>query len=294
MTTAERRELYHLADTFATENRLEEAIALFDHIHTEYPGDVHVMARLADLNWRHGRRDRPFALYQKITEIFIAAGQLSKAEAVVAIAAQARDHEDPQQLEWCARTAARIGCVDRADSWLCTLMALYRERGAPDDVERVYRLLYRDQPPECAAGLRLADNLEGEGRLEDAITIVEELFASSPDNVRLARRLATLCRQAGRRGEAFAWYRKATACLIAAGQLGDAFAVSEMVRNQRPIEPDELEWCATTNLLLGRFERGERYYCDLIALYEERRAWGDADRIRRLLDHLDPPDPGMM
>jgi tetratricopeptide (TPR) repeat protein len=141
---------------------------------------------------------------------------------------------------------------------------------------------------------RLAKALTDRGQLQDAVDIYHQLLESDPSDASTTLRLAGLQWRIGNRDEAFRLLQRLAALFMAQGRLSKVDAVLAVARGRPPYKPEALEWCGRTALLIGSFERAEMDYRDLAARYEELGATGDAERIRRLLQHLDPPDSGVM
>jgi tetratricopeptide (TPR) repeat protein len=141
---------------------------------------------------------------------------------------------------------------------------------------------------------RLATALAERGRLEDAIAIYDQLVQADPNDASSTLRLAGLQWRVGNRDEAFRLLQRLAALFMAQKRFSKVDAVLAVARGNPPHKPEVLEWCAHTALLIGSFGRAEKDYRDLAARYDELGATGDAERIRRLLEHLDPPDSGVM
>jgi tetratricopeptide (TPR) repeat protein len=141
---------------------------------------------------------------------------------------------------------------------------------------------------------RLASALVEQGQLEDALAIYHQLVEIDPSDASSTLRLAGLQWRLGNRDEAFRLFQRLAAVYIARGRLSRVEPVLGMARGKPPYKPEVLEWCAQTALLIGNFPLAEADLRKLAERYDELGASGDAERVRRLLRQLDPPDSGLM
>jgi tetratricopeptide (TPR) repeat protein len=141
---------------------------------------------------------------------------------------------------------------------------------------------------------RLASALAERGQLEDAIAIYHQLVEADPSDASSTLRLAGLQWRLGNRDEAFRLFQRLAALYLAKGRADKVEPVLAMARGKPPYQPEALEWCAQTALLIGRFALAETDLRRLAERYEELGAGGDAERVRRLLRQLDPPADGVM
>ena len=102
--------------------------------------------------------------------------------------------------------------ADREDrAWMLVMLGReHQVRGEHDQAQRLYREALRAVPGFHLATFHLADSLAATGRIEDAITALEPLHASTP-SATTAAALGDLYAEAGRRAQASRLYAEVDA-----------------------------------------------------------------------------------
>jgi pilus assembly protein FimV len=205
-----RTKVLEAAQKFLSKGQYDKAIAEYQKLVGEDPRDVRTLLKIGDLHTRRNKPKDAIDIYEKVAELYAKQGFFLKAVAVYKQILKL----DPTQLsatlklaqmyeelalasdalstyEQAADALLAQGQTDRALETMQRMIALDGQNVAAR-IKYAEALSKADRPREAATafsdGARL---LREQGRIDDYIRVVERQLYHDPDNVNIARELAS-------------------------------------------------------------------------------------------------------
>src|SRR6202163_4250718 len=175
------------AQKFLQQGKMPQAIAEYQHILKNEPKDQVTLMTLGDLFVRQGETFQALEYFERLAQIFLADGFVTKAIAIYKkIAKLAPEETRP---------------VER-------LAELYVQQGVLSEARPIY--------------LQLAELHQRAGRQAQALGMLRKLLEAEPENVRVQVRLAELSLAAGKPADAVAAFRTVAEVMFRNGDLAEA------------------------------------------------------------------------
>ena len=202
------QKLHIVARTYEIRGQSTQALSTYQHILQLAPLDIPVHRRVAEMLIQHGRIDDALAQYLQISDAYYQIAQPERAREVYSEALRLAPRGSTDS-NWEVRILHRMADLDiqRLD-WQAAIKDNEDIlRISPDD-ERAYLTLYRLYPRtgRLHLGINILDNLIKryltQKKVANALTVLEDLVKSEPDNIPLRARLAQLYLNLGRREKA--------------------------------------------------------------------------------------------
>jgi pilus assembly protein FimV len=187
-----REKVIQAAERLVARGKVEAAIKEYRKVLTENPRDTNTLNRVGDLYARIERIDDAVALFTRIAEHYTEDGFFVKAIAIYKKIIKL----DPTRLEIYERLAE-----------------LYHRQGLVNEARTQYQVL--------------VDYYQKHGQAERAISVCQRMLALEPANPSHRARLADLLEQQGRIAEAIAEYRAIAGEMLQSGQAEGAARVYE-------------------------------------------------------------------
>jgi pilus assembly protein FimV len=245
------------AQKFLHQGKIAQAIGEYQHILKNEPKDQVTLMTVGDLFVRQGETFQALEYFERLAQIFLAEGFVSKAIAIYKkIAKLAPEETRP---------------VER-------LAELYVQQGVLSEARPIY--------------LQLAELHQRAGRQQQSAGLLRKLLEAEPDNLRVLEKLADLSLAMGEPAEAVAAFRSAAELLHRRGEHAEAIKFADRALKA---DPDDLPTLALKARVLAAgshssdaiallqslpgLDEGTETSDLLIDLYLEA---GDADRASEL------------
>ncbi len=172
---------------FLHQGKLAQAIGEYQQILKHEPKDQITLMTVGDLFVRQGDTFQALEYFERLAQLYLADGFVTKAIAIYKkIAKLAPEETRPVEK----------------------LAELYVQQGVLSEARPIY--------------LQLADMHQRAGRAAQAATLLRKLLDAEPDNLRAQTKLAEVCLSAGMRGEAAGAYVAAARQLLSRGDHAEA------------------------------------------------------------------------
>jgi tetratricopeptide (TPR) repeat protein len=207
-TEAAIEKLHIVARTYEIRGQSAQALSTYQHILQLAPLDIPVHRRVTEMLIQHGRIDDALNQYLQVSDAYYQIAQPERAREVYAEALRLAPRGSADR-NWEVRILHRMADLDiqRLD-WQAAIKDNEDIlRISPDD-ERAYLTLYRLYPRtgRLHLGINILDKLIKryltQNTVSNALTVLEDLVDSEPENIPLRARLAQLYLNMGRREKA--------------------------------------------------------------------------------------------
>ncbi len=224
-----------VADAFAARDEMDDAKALYEQVLRVAPMDLEVRHKLITLLQEHRMPEQALEHQLALADAYY---ELAQIEA-------SREHYDealrlasrlPDSKVWTARILHRLGDIDvqRLDWRGAINVYAQLKASVPEDVKARKRLveLYLNLERYSEAVAELDDMIglfRRQGRLAQAMEILEELAAAQPDELELHKRAAQISVEIGRNEGAISHLDAMGELLLQAGRVQEAVATIKAI-----------------------------------------------------------------
>ncbi|HEX8872231.1 MAG TPA: tetratricopeptide repeat protein [Candidatus Acidoferrum sp.] len=242
------------AQKLLNQGKVAQAIAEYQHILRYEPRDQVTLMTVGELYIRQGETFQAIEYFERLAQLFVSDGFLTKAIAVYKRIAKLAP-EEIRPLE--------------------KLADLYVQQGVMSEARPLFLQL---------AELHLKSN-----RQSEAVGLLKKLLVAEPDNLRIQIRLAELYQAMGQSGEALEAYVSAAQRALARGDQAECQKLADRALQLKPKNPDALIVKARASLSAGNtaaaadilsqvtdLEKGGESAELLLELYLKSEKWDEA------------------
>lgn len=156
-------------------NQWQKALDLYERIADESEGeDSGVWNRIGDLHVRLGQTERAVEAYERAVEAYVESGLHNNAIALCSKILRVSPARAPVYRRLGQISAAQGFFADARESFV-QYAERVRQAGQGDDARAALREFVELSPPDSDAGLLLADQLEQDGRIDEAVAELQRL-----------------------------------------------------------------------------------------------------------------------
>ena len=231
-----------VAETYRARGELGRATRVMQQVLRLSPLDVSMRSWLIEMLVEQGSIPEALQQFGDLADTYYQLADLEAARTTYADALILAEQHNAAP-EWRVRMLHKMGDIDLQRLHWREAQGVYEQirNLAPDDhsaratlIDLLFRLGQQRQAlAEVESYVRL---LLGNGRVEQAVTLLEETLESQPDEMTLLARLARLYQDTGRREEAINLYDQLGELQLQSGQPGPA---AETIRTILSLQPDD-------------------------------------------------------
>ncbi len=259
------------AQKLLNQGKVAQAIAEYQHILKYEPRDQVTLMTIGELYIRQGETFQAVEYFERLAQLFVGDGFLTKAIAVYKRIAKLAP-EEIRPLE--------------------KLADLYVQQGVMSEARPLFLQL---------AEIHLKNNRQAE-----AISLLKKLLLAEPDNLRIQTRLADLYQAMGQPKDAVEAYVAAAQRSLARGDQAESEKLADKVLKIEPSNPDALTVKARSQSTQGNFpqaarlleqvpglEKGGEQAELLLDLYVKSSNWDEATALALRVFDADPKNFGL-
>ncbi len=259
------------AQKLLNQGKVAQAIAEYQHILKYEPRDQVTLMTIGELYIRQGETFQAVEYFERLAQLFVGDGFLTKAIAVYKRIAKLAS-EEIRPLE--------------------KLADLYVQQGVMSEARPLFLQL---------AEIHLKNNRQAE-----AISLLKKLLLAEPDNLRIQTRLADLYQAMGQPKDAVEAYVAAAQRSLARGDQAESEKLADKVLKIEPSNPDALTVKARSQSTQGNFaqaarlleqvpglEKGGEQAELLLDLYVKSSNWNEATALALRVFDADPKNFGL-
>jgi tetratricopeptide (TPR) repeat protein len=316
-----KQRIFTAADNYIRKNKIDKAIAEYETWLKENPKDYNTVRIVGDLYARISRNDEAIKKYAQVADHYRKDGFNVRAIATHKMVLRLDPQNEPAMRNL-AELQAEEGLLMEAKSYYQTLVEIYNKQGHkrlaaevfkklaeidPGDLKIHYKyaeFLNKNGKPDEAAReyVGIADQLIGQGKVDEAIKILEQGRSLHTSDPALKIKLAQASSLQGNHGQAIRMLEEVrrTAsgdptilarlgeAYLAAGNTDEAQAVFQDLSAAQPGNPDNVLRLADLRIAQSKFDTA---YDELNPLIDKHVGSGEGAKAAELLSRILSKEP---
>ncbi len=303
MTILNKEKILEAAKAFIDEGKLDKAIREYEKILLAEPGDLKVKLRVAELYTKRKQINEAIRIYREVAEAYTSEGFLLKAVTVFKNILRLNPSliEVNEEL---AQLYEKMGLKGDAVRQYDILASTLDMRGMPERVVEVRKKIVNLSPRDGAARIRLAELLQREGNIEEAIDqyeqyakqveeetgdkarladLYEKILAHRPGNQELVRKLIDIYEELGEHKKALKWLESAKD--LVENDPGLLRLAAAIYTSQNQSETARMKYMQLADLetKAGNVEAALEAYFEILVMLPD-----EEDRLFKRVEELEP------
>jgi len=303
MTILNKEKILEAAKAFIDEGKLDKAIREYEKILLAEPGDLKVKLRVAELYTKRKQINEAIRIYREVAEAYTSEGFLLKAVTVFKNILRLNPSliEVNEEL---AQLYEKMGLKGDAVRQYDILASTLDMRGMPERVVEVRKKIVNLSPKDGVARIRLAELLQREGNIEEAIDqyeqyakqveeetgdkarladLYEKILAHRPGNHELVRKLIDIYEELSEHKKALKWLESAKD--LVENDAGLLRLAATIYTSQNQSETARMKYMQLADLetKAGNAEAALEAYFEILVMLPD-----EEDRLFKRVEELEP------